>query len=308
MTLIISTITALVAFLVALTKVNNIAGESNKNTIKAIALLIGIIATLTSIYQLIFRFLIIVPAGTVGVVEVLGKLKNEPLQPGVHLLSPFGEVREFSTRLKDIKETVSVTSKEGLNINLDVSLQYKLDPQKVVTVYQNIGTDEKEIIIARFRSVIREITASYDANAIYGEKRQEVAQKLREKIREQLTPLGFTVEEALLRDVVLPESIQAAIQEKLEAQQESQREQFIIEKERQELEFALEKTKKEAERKKIEAQGIADAQKLLTTGLTQELLQLKAIEATQNLAESDNTKIIIIGGGDDKLPLILQGQ
>ncbi|MBR8828000.1 MAG: prohibitin family protein, partial [Gomphosphaeria aponina SAG 52.96 = DSM 107014] len=270
MTLIISTITALVAFLIALTRINAIAGENNRNLVKAIALLIGLIAACTSIYQLIFRFLVIIPAGTVGVLEILGKLENKPLQPGVHFLSPFSEVKEFSTRLKDIKEAVSVTSKEGLNLNLDVSLQYRLDPQQAVTIYQNIGTDEQEIVISRFRSVIREVTSSYDASAIYGEKRQEVAQKLQEKIREQLTPLGFVVEEALLRDVALPETIQVAIQEKLKAQQESQQQQFINEKERQALEFSLEQTKKEAERKKIEAQGIADAQKLLTTGLTQE--------------------------------------
>ncbi len=244
-----------------------------------------------------FRSLVIIPAGTAGAVEIFGQVSEKPLKPGVHAINPFGKVVKFSTRLKDIKETINATSKEGLTLDLDVSLQYKIEPQKIGEIYQNIGLDEKTIVISRFRSLSRQIAARYEARAIYGEKRQEIAQLLRQQLSENLRPLGFIVEETLLRKVVLPAKIREAIQAKLAAEQESQK-----------LDFEIEKARKQAEKNKIEARGKAEAQRLLSQGLTEEVLRLKAIEATQNLAQSNNAKVIIIGGGQDKLPLILQGQ
>ena len=295
MSIIISLIISLVAFFIRL-NVKNIENEKNQKLVAQISLLIGSLTFFYFLIQVFFRFLITIPAGKVGIVELWGKVKNQPLTPGVHLVNPFAEIIEFSTRLQDLKEQVSATSKEGLNIKIDVSLQYTIQAAKSSEIYTNIGKDEKEIVISRFRSIIRQITATYDIEDIYGAKRQEIATNLRQELQQQLAPLGITVEEALLRNVILPEKIQTSIQEKLAAQQESQK-----------LDFEIQKTKKEAERKKIEAQGIAETQKLLSGSLTEEILKLKAIEATQKLAESDNTKVIIIGGGEDKLPLILQG-
>lgn len=305
MEFIFTIITALISFIIALNK-SGVAGEKNEKSVKLIALLIGTVATLATIYQLIFRFLIIIPAGQVGVVETFGKVSEQTLNPGVNWVSPFSNVVNYSTRIKDIKETVNTTSSEGLNLDIDVSLQYRLEPQKAVLVYTNIGVKEEEILISRFRSVIREITASHEAKDIYGSKRQEITQLLHQELSKQLNPLGFIVEESLLRKVTLPEKIQAAIQQKIEAEQESDRQQFINQKKRQELEFEIEKAKKEAERQKIEAQGIAEAQKLISQSLTEQVLELKAIEATQKLAESQNTKVVIVGRSEDGLPLILQ--
>ena len=305
MSVILSLITTLVAFLIVL-QTPNLGGEINKNKVRNIAFLIGVLAAIYSAYQLIFRFLVILPAGEVGVIEVFGKIQEKPLNSGIHWISPVAKVTKFSTRLQDIKETVTATSKEGLNLTLDVSLQYKINAQQAGMVYETIGTDEEEILIPRFRSIIRQITASYDARDIYGEKRDLVAQTLREDMNKSLTSLGFVVEEVLLRNVILPEAIQKAIEQKLEAEQESQKQQFVNEKERQAIAFDLEKAKQEATRKKIEAQGIADSQRLLSQGLTEQLIQLKAIEATQKLAESENSKVIIIGGGENQLPLLLQ--
>jgi regulator of protease activity HflC (stomatin/prohibitin superfamily) len=294
MSFIVSAIAALTAFLVAANS-KNFVSEKNSQTIRAIAILIGILATLVSLYQAIFRVLVIIPAGEVGMVEVFGQVQEQPLSPGIHFINPFARVVEFSTRLKDLKETVSATSKEGLNFELDVSLQYRVSPEKIKDIYQKIGTEEKEIVISRFRSIVRQTTASYDASAVYGEKRQEVAQRLHQEVSKSLSPLGFIVEETLLRNIILPEKIQAAIQQKLEAQQQSQQ-----------IEFEVEKARKEADIKRVEAQGIADSQKIISQGLSEQVLKLKAIEATQKLAESQNSKVIIIGGGEDKLPLILQ--
>ncbi|MDJ0731982.1 MAG: prohibitin family protein [Crocosphaera sp.] len=305
MSVIFSLITALVAFLIAFQN-PGLGGEVYQKKVKTIALLIGCLAVLSSIYNILFRFLVILPAGEVGVVETFGNVQDKPLNSGIHLISPLAKVTKFSTRLQDIKETVDATSKEGLNLTLDVSLQYKINPQQASTVYKTIGTEEEDILIPRFRSIIRQITASYDARDIYGEKRAIVAEKLRNELNESLEPLGFIVDESLLRNVILPQAIQKAIEEKLEAEQASQKQQFINEKERQAIAFELEKAQQEATRKKIEAQGVADSQRLLSQGLTEQLIKLKAIEATQKLAESENSKVIIIGGGEDKLPLLLQ--
>jgi regulator of protease activity HflC (stomatin/prohibitin superfamily) len=288
-----SAIAALVSFVIFLT-LKGQEGDSRNKVISSLALVIGLLASATLIIKVLLRFLMVIPAGEVGIVETLGKVSDGSLSPGIHLLNPFSNILTFSTRLQDIKETVDTTSKEGLNFKLDVSLQYRLDPQKAGEVYQKLGDNEKEVIISRFRSLIRQITANYDLKSIYGEKRPEIAQTLDQAMVQQLQPLGFIVEETLLRNIILPDNIQAAIQSKVAAEQENQK-----------LDLEIIKARKEGERKKVEAQGIAVSQKILSEGLTDKILKLKSIEATQKLAESQNSKIIMIGGDQEKLPLIL---
>lgn len=293
MTFFFSAIAALVSFVIFLT-LKGQEGDSRNKVISSLALVIGLLASATLIIKALLRFLMVIPAGEVGIVETLGKVSDSSLSPGIHLLNPFSNILTFSTRLQDIKETVDTTSKEGLNFKLDVSLQYRLDPQKAGEVYQKLGDNEKEVIISRFRSLIRQITANYDLKSIYGEKRPEIAQTLDQAMVQQLQPLGFIVEETLLRNIILPDNIQAAIQSKVAAEQENQK-----------LDLEIIKARKEGERKKVEAQGIAVSQKILSEGLTDKILKLKSIEATQKLAESQNSKIIMIGGDQEKLPLIL---
>jgi regulator of protease activity HflC (stomatin/prohibitin superfamily) len=304
MGLIVSAIAALFAFMVAYN--GSSPNEHTQKIVRSLSLLIGILATCSFFYQLVFRFLVIIPAGQVGVTETFGKVSDKSIAPGVNWINPFSTVIEYSTRIKEIKETIDTTSLEGLTFNIDVSLQYRLQANNAATVYQNIGTDESEILIARFRSIVRQITAKYEAKSIYGDKREEIANKLKQELSKQLNPLGFVVEESLLRNVILPEKIQASIQQKIEAEQESERQQFVNNKKRQELDFELEKAQKEATRKKIEAQGIADSQKLISQGLTEQILELKAIEVTEKLAASQNAKIIVVGREKDGLPIILQ--
>ncbi len=159
--------------------------------------------------------------------------------------------------------------------------------------YLNIGTEEREIVVSRFRSISREIISGYTAEEVYATKREEVSLKLAEKLRSQLAPIGFIVDEALLRNVKVPETLQAAIQQRLKAEQENLQMKFVLEKEKQ-----------EADRKRIEAKGSADAQKILAEGLTPAVLQLRAIEATEKLSLSPNSKIVILGSGQNT-PLIL---
>ncbi|MBE9216094.1 prohibitin family protein [Plectonema cf. radiosum LEGE 06105] len=287
---IFSLLTSLIATLVYLNS-GKLSNERNRLAVRVVAALIGIIA----VYACISRALVIVPPGNIGVANLFGRVADNSLNPGMNLVNPFAKVLNFSTRLKDIKENVDSSSQEGLNLNIDVSLQYKIDPQKVTTVYKTIGTSETQFIISRFRSTIRSIIAQYPANDIYSNKRQEVANKINEQLTQELLPLGFVVEKALLRNVQMPDTIQAAIQEKLKAEQENQQMKFILEKQRQ-----------EAERKRIEAKGIADSQKIISDGLTSQILQLRTIEATEKLAQSPNSKIIVVGSGKGELPILLQ--
>ncbi len=290
MTFIASLLTTLIAILIYLSSGKS-PSPKHRLAVRAIAILVAGIAMIASL----FKNIVIIPAGQVGVMELFGSVSERPLNPGIHLVNPFAEVEKFSTRLRDIKETVEATSQEGLAFSVDVSLQYKLEPQKAAEVYKSIGSNETEIIISRFRSIIREVTATYPAEAIYSTKRQEVANQLRERLSKQIAPLGFIVEDALLREIKLPEKLQEAVQEKLAAEQENRKMTFTLEKERQ-----------EAERKRIEAKGIADSQKIISQGLTNPILQLKAIEATEKLAASDTTKVVIMGSGQGGLPVNIQ--
>jgi regulator of protease activity HflC (stomatin/prohibitin superfamily) len=287
---IFSLLTTLIASLIYL-QTGKITSAKTQLAVRGITILIGSIALLASIS----RLLVIVPPGNVGIINLFGKVADNTLDSGVHVVNPFAKVLNFSTRLKDIKENIDTTSQEGLSLNLDVSLQYRLDPQKAAIVYKTIGTDEKQLIISRFRSTVRAITANYPASAVYSTKRQEIVQKIDEQLTQEIPNLGFIVDQALLRNVKMPDTLQTAIQQKLKAEQENEQMKFVLEKERQ-----------EAERKKIEAQGIADSQKIISGGLNNQLLQLRAIEATEKLAQSNNSKIVVIGSEKGGTPILIQ--
>lgn len=287
---IVSLLTSLIASLIYL-QTGRITSERTQLAVRGITILIGSIALLASIS----RLLVIVPPGNIGIINSFGKISDNTLDSGVHIVNPFAKVLNFSTRLKDIKENIDTTSQEGLSLNLDVSLQYKLDPQKAAIVYKTIGTDEKQLIISRFRSTVRAITANYPASAIYSTKRQEIAQKIDQQLTQEIPILGFIVDQALLRNVKMPDTLQTAIQENLKAEQENEQMKFVLEKERQ-----------EADRKRIEAKGIADSQKIISGGLTNQVLQLRSIEATEKLAQSNNSKIVVIGAEKGGMPILIQ--
>ncbi|BBC26342.1 prohibitin family protein [Pseudanabaena sp. ABRG5-3] len=289
MSFVVSAIASLVSILVFFNSKRLVDHRVTQLVIKAIA---GLIALATGINAL-SRLLVVIPAGSIGVEDFQGKVSDRPLTAGIHAINPFADVVQFSTRLRDLKEEIAATSKEGLAIGIDVSIQYRIDPVKAASIYQNIGLEEREILISRFRSISREIVSGYTAEAVYATKREEVSLKLAEKLRSQLAPLGFIVDEALLRNVKIPETLQVAIQQRLKAEQETLQMKFILEKETQ-----------EAERKRIEAKGSADAQKILAEGLTPAVLQLRQIEATEKLAQSQNSKLVILGNNQSP-PLIL---
>jgi prohibitin 1 len=239
----------------------------------------------------------VVPAGHVGVVDLFGKVRAEALPSGLHFVNPLASVHRMSVQTSEVKETMDTPSSEGLIVHLDVSILYHLDPAKAPDVYRTIGRDYETVLVTpNVRSAVREVTSSYQAKALYSAEREKMSSDINQNIVAAIEPRGTVIERMLLRDVALPPRLQQAIQEKLSAEQEASRMQFILLKEKQ-----------EAERKKIEAEGISSFQKIVTEGINENLLKWKGIEATKELALSGNSKVVIIGAGREGLPIILGG-
>jgi regulator of protease activity HflC (stomatin/prohibitin superfamily) len=196
-----------------------------------------------------------------------------------------------------MKEVMVVPSKEGLSVQLEVSVLFHLNPEMAAEVYKTIGPNYRQIILEpNFRSIARGVTATYEARALYTSERELLAREINEQLQAIVSLRGIIVESTPLRQVQLPPKLTAAIEEKLQAEQAAQRMEFVLDKER-----------REAERKRIEAGGIKDFQKIVSEGLTAPFLRWKGIEATEKLASSPNAKTVIIGSGKDGLPIILGG-
>jgi regulator of protease activity HflC (stomatin/prohibitin superfamily) len=240
----------------------------------------------------------VIPAGHVGVKDLFGRVSPDVLPPGVRIVIPFTRVIKMSIKTQEVKETAEVPSKEGLMMDLEGSLLYRLDPQKADDVYRTVGRDYQEIAVApQIRSAIREVTASYEAKVLYSAEREKIARETLDLFRKLAGDRGIIAEAVLLRKIGLPEIVANAIQEKLRREQEAEQMKFVLQKEQQ-----------EAERKRIEAQGIADFQKIVAAGISPQLLEWKGIEATEKLAQSQNSKVVVIGSGKNGLPIILGGE
>jgi len=240
----------------------------------------------------------VVPAGHVGVVDLFGVVRPTPLQSGLRLVNPLARVVMMSIKTNEIKETMEVPSKEGLTMELEVSVLFHLNPEKAPDVYRTVGENYIDVILVpQFRSVARGVTASYEAKALYTSEREQLAGLLAEDLRKQVEERGISVESTPLRKMGMPDRLAQAIEEKLQAEQESQRMQFVLQKEQQ-----------EAERKRIEASGISDFQTIVSKGISEQLLRWKGIEATLEIAKSQNAKVIVVGSGKDGLPIILGNQ
>jgi prohibitin 1 len=237
----------------------------------------------------------VVPAGHVGVKDLFGRVSPNVLLPGVNLVFPFTRVIKMSIQTQEVKETAEVPSKEGLIMDLEGSLLFRLDPAKAAEIYKTVGRNYQEIVVhPQIRSAIREITASYDAKALYSSEREQIARETFDLFVKMASGRGIIAEAVLLRKIGLPPIVANAIQEKLKREQEAEQMKFVLQKEQQ-----------EAERKRIEAQGIADFQRIVAQGISPQLLEWKGIEATEKLAGSSNTKIVVIGNTKTGLPIIL---
>jgi regulator of protease activity HflC (stomatin/prohibitin superfamily) len=204
-------------------------------------------------------------------------------------------VIKMSIQTLELKEVMDVPSKEGLTVQLEASVLYHLNPEKASDVYKTVGQNYEGILLEpQFRSVVRGVTAGYEAKALYTSEREHLSSLIMKDIQLATESRGIVVESVPLRRVGLPPGLTQSIESKLQAEQESQRMEFILMKEKQ-----------EADRKRIEAQGISDFQKIVVQGISDQLLRWKGIEATEKLAMSPNAKVVVIGAGKDGLPLIL---
>jgi prohibitin 1 len=238
----------------------------------------------------------VVPAGYVGVVDFFGTVSQKTLAPGINLVNPLATIVKFSFQSQMHKEEMQVLSREGLTIGLEISVQYRMNPDSAARIYMTIlkGDYETIILTPQFRSISRAVTASFQASALYSTERERLSEQIQSELAKLVGPRGIIIEATPLRNVALPPQLTEAIEQKQRADQESQRMEFILAKERQ-----------EAERKRIEARGISDFQTIVSQGISDQLLRWKGVEATEKLANSPNTKVIIVGSGKDGLPVIL---
>ncbi len=210
---------------------------------------------------------------------------------------PWNSMFVYKTQFSERKEDIVVLSSDGASIQLELSIWYRPLAEKLDSLQIQVGPAYYDVMVGPgIRGEARRICGQYRPEEIYSTKRDEIAVKLFEALKFLMVTKFIDIDGVIFRNVVLPRKITDAINEKLSAQQEAQRMEFVIQKETL-----------EADRKRIEARGIADFQKIVSTGLSPMLLRWKGIEATENLSKSTNTKIVIIGSSKDGLPLILGG-
>lgn len=235
----------------------------------------------------------VIREGEVGVKARLGKFVKARKTPGVVGVNPFiAQVYRVPIRTVNREVRIDLPSSEGLTIATEISILYHVSPDKALEVLRNIGPAfEETVIMPTFRSSASDVTSRFVAKDMHSKSRDAIEKAIEERMMGYLEPRGIIIEAVLMKSVLLPSNLSRAIEEKMEAEQQSQRMQYVLDRERQ-----------EAERRKIEAEGIRDANSIVNEGLTQEMLQYKAIEAYRELANSPNSKVIITEGGG--IPLV----
>lgn len=236
----------------------------------------------------------IVSAGHVAVLDYFGQVEEQELPPGLYFVNPLKSTVEMDVRTKETKETLDVPTKEGLIAKLDVSILYHISPERADVLYKTVGEDFNEIIIVPvLRDGVRNIVANYGSEDLYSGNRTKISNEITDRLKSAYGARGIELESVLLRDLKLPDQVTAAIEKKIKAKQESEA-----------MEYVLTKEKAEATRKAIEAGGIAEANKLIASGLTENYLQWKYIDALQRLAESPNNTFIIAPFDTKLTPMI----
>jgi len=239
-----------------------------------------------------------VDSGRAGVLwTLLGGTQEKVFGEGVHVIAPWNRLTRYDVRTQDQKEVLHVLTNNGLSVSLETSIRYRPLRDELSRLHAEIGPNFYEVILAPVvRSESRKVGGRYSPEEIYSRKREVVEHEILEEAQRAIEGKHVSLEAILIRDVDLPANIKRAISEKLEEEQKALKMEFTLNRERQ-----------EAERKRIEAAGIADFQKIVATGISAELLRWKGIEATEKLASSQNAKVVVVGSGKDGLPLILGG-
>jgi len=221
-----------------------------------------------------------------------------PLGEGFHLVAPWNKVIVYEVRQQEVFEKMQVLSSNGLEIKLDASAWFQPDYEKLGLLHQQKGENYVDrVLLPTIRSAARSVLGRYTPEQLYSSKRDAIQQEIFEETKKIVGNQYIQLNEVLVRDVTLPTTIKEAIERKLKQEQEAL-----------EYEFRLEKARKEAERQKIDAEGKATANTILSASLTDKILKEKGIEATLQLAKSPNAKVVVVGSGDGGMPIILGNQ
>ena len=248
-----------------------------------------------------------IDAGKVGVQSLYGNVQSDILESGLHVINPLLDVTEFDIQTQNYTmsaihaegaqegdDAIRVLSNDGLEVVIDLTVLYRITPADAPNIFKQIGIDYTDKIVRPVtRTRIRDNAVYYDAVALYSTKRNEFQQRIFKSIEDDFKKRGLILEQLLIRNINLPNSVKLSIESKINAEQDAQKMTFVLQKEKQ-----------EAERKRVEAQGIADYQRIISMGLTDKQLQYEQIKAQKELAASPNTKIIFMNGKGNT-PVIL---
>ena len=238
--------------------------------------------------------------GQVGVQSLFGNVQERTLPSGLSVVNPLVAVKEFDIKTQNYTmsgindegqkggdDAIRALSADGLEVTIDLTVLYRIIPASAPKIYRELGTSYRDLIVRPIaRTRIRDLASNYEAVSLYSSKREEFQNKIFEAIDVDFTARGLVLEQLLVRNITLPESVKRAIESKINAEQDAQKMEFVLQKEEQ-----------EAERKRVEARGIADYQKIITSTLTDKQLQYEAILAQKELSLSPNAKVVIMGSG-----------
>ncbi len=296
-------IIGLVIFFVSLgVSRTNIAFQRYAKTVQGIGLLIAVLGFVAA-------GTVQIDAGEVGVQKLFGQIQNNVLNSGLHLINPLVEVQHLDIRTQNYTmsgttnegnkqgdDAIRVLSADGLEVTIDLSVLYHVISSEAPKLLRETGADyEDKIVRPVTRTRIRDNAVYYDAVALFSTKRDEFQQRIFATIEKDFRNRGLVLENLLVRNITLPASVRASIEQKINAEQDAQKMQFVLQKEQQ-----------EAQRKRVEAQGIADYQRIISESLTDKQLQYERIKAQLEIAKSPNSKVIIMGSGNT--PVILDGK
>lgn len=274
----------------------------------------GIAFALGSIF-LTFASIVVVDAGNVGVPVFFGQVQQHQLNSGIHIANPLMTVKEMSIRTESYSmgggenDSIVVISSNGLKMPMDLTIPYRLLESEAPWVYKNFGPNYIERILRpATRTAIRRAGAKFTDHECWATKRDELAQQIQVFVDEEMSAIlkeygetapkeVISISQVLIGNITIPDTVKTAIEKKLAADQEQQA-----------MEFRIMREEKEAKRKEIEAKGIQTFQDIVSKGINEDLLRWKGIEATIELAKSDNSKVVVIGSGKDGLPIILNAQ
>lgn len=295
-------ILGIILIIVSFTLKNNVANPISKfsNLLK----IIGIIMIVLGVFSSMFKQ---INAGQVGVKSLYGSVQNDVLESGLRVVNPLMEVTLFDIQTQNYTmsavhnegaqegdDAIRVLSNDGLEVVIDLTVLFRVSPSDAPKILKTIGTNYSDKIVRPItRTRIRDNAVYYDAIALYSTKRNEFQQRIFKSIEDDFKKRGLILEQLLIRNINLPNSVKKTIESKINAEQDAQKMTFVLQKEKQ-----------EAERKRVEAQGIADYQKIISSGLTDKQLQYEQIKAQKEIATSNNSKIIFMNGKGNA-PIIL---